>query len=312
MIRELDIPASNIKILEGTVVTLAYYPGTTWVVRYGWYVYENQRYYGWYFSSIPEDTVVPASEEYLLSCKVVSGSADTRYCPPPAPGPKPPHPAPGPMPPCADNVRIADSAFISVQTLKDRDMLNMRGIYIPNGKLIRVNDVDGEAKYYVWNSTTLRWHDVVFPGDVDVISDQDIDDMIQDNPHTPSDNKFLNQFGLEYFYSKIATSFGYADCRTTEEWSTQTTMMSTKGALYVYTDHLFDSHGDPIPGIKVGDGTSYVVDLPFTDLAAIEHIANLDIHVSSTEREAWNSSVSVKVSTTNPENLVFYNVQGGE
>lgn len=79
---------------------------------------------------------------------------------------------------------------------------------------------------------------------------------------------------------------------TTAGWSAQTTLVSKANTLYVYTDHQRDSGGNAIAGIKAGDGLAYVVDLPFTDAIATEHIADTTRHITTSERSAWNNHVS--------------------
>lgn len=90
---------------------------------------------------------------------------------------------------------------------------------------------------------------------------------------------------------------------TTSGWSAQTTLVSDANTLYVYTDHQTDSQGNDVAGIKVGDGSAYVVDLPFTDAVATEHINDSTIHITNTERNYWNNKV--RCYYTGIETLVF-------
>lgn len=79
---------------------------------------------------------------------------------------------------------------------------------------------------------------------------------------------------------------------TTAGWDAQTTLVSDANTLYIYTDHQRDSGGNAVAGIKAGDGLAYVVDLPFTDAVATEHIADTTRHITAAERAAWNNHVS--------------------
>jgi hypothetical protein len=90
---------------------------------------------------------------------------------------------------------------------------------------------------------------------------------------------------------------------TTSHWNAQTTLVSDANTLYVYTDHQTDSNNNPVAGIKAGDGSAYVVDLPFTDAVATEHIADTTVHITSAERNYWNNKV--RCYYTGVENLVF-------
>jgi hypothetical protein len=78
---------------------------------------------------------------------------------------------------------------------------------------------------------------------------------------------------------------------TAAYWNARPSLVSESQTLYVYTDHSTDSHGNSIAGIKVGDGSAYLIDLPFTDALETEHRANTDIHVTSEERAFWNNKV---------------------
>lgn len=90
---------------------------------------------------------------------------------------------------------------------------------------------------------------------------------------------------------------------TTAEWDAQTTLVSEKNAFYVYTDHAVVD-GKYIPGMKLGDGLAYVVDLPFLDAVLTEHIDDTSIHVSAQDRAFWNNKNRGFV---NGENLILTN-----
>lgn len=92
---------------------------------------------------------------------------------------------------------------------------------------------------------------------------------------------------------------------TTEGWLAKKTYIPDKNEIVVYTDHAIVG-GVYVPGIKLGDGNAYVVDLPFVgaDLAAAlqEHIANEDVHVSEQDREFWDSKLNYDI---DGEELIF-------
>ena len=55
---------------------------------------------------------------------------------------------------------------------------------------------------------------------------------------------------------------------TTSQWESSPYVATTRGALYIYSDYrtaIIDGNIVTVPGIKVGDGTTYVNDLPFID-----------------------------------------------
>lgn len=158
------ITDSGLELKDGTIVMLVQFPGTKWVVKHGWYNYQGNQYTGWYFSSIPSQTCLPVTDDYLKMITIVN---DGCGCPPPCPPPFPP-----PFPPCPpphhhnrphfgrDEKDMLDRTFITVNTLEDRDKLNEK--IVPDGKLVRVNSVRGKIKYYSWNLEERTWEEETF------------------------------------------------------------------------------------------------------------------------------------------------------
>ena len=91
----------------------------------------------------------------------------------------------------------------------------------------------------------------------------------------------LNQQRIKLGGDKnVDSSMVYTD--TTENWNSRRTLVSENGAIYVYED-LTESAADSdvsIPGIKIGDGSAYLIDLPF-----------LTVGVTEIDREFWNNKV---------------------
>lgn len=85
---------------------------------------------------------------------------------------------------------------------------------------------------------------------------------------------------------------------TTMEWAQDKTRIAQKGVIYVYSDYAKTTNWTgtevSVPGFKVGDGTSYLVDMPFAQGALNDeikdHLANAKIHVSDDDRERWDQS----------------------
>jgi hypothetical protein len=100
---------------------------------------------------------------------------------------------------------------------------------------------------------------------------------------------------------------------TTAAWNMMPDMIGEKGYIYVYSDYqtITDQVGIVtfIPGIRIGDGTTYLRDLPFVSeamtAALIEHINNTEVHVSAAEKEFWNNKVSSYLDGQDTENLVL-------
>lgn len=71
---------------------------------------------------------------------------------------------------------------------------------------------------------------------------------------------------------------------TSAYWVAQPTLTSEDKAIYIYTD--YDTiDGEDIPALKIGDGTTYVVDLPFTAANGI----------TAEKISAWDNKVSAEV-----------------
>lgn len=77
---------------------------------------------------------------------------------------------------------------------------------------------------------------------------------------------------------------------TTDGWNKKAGLVSSPNIIYIYTDHIKKGN-ITIPGIKVGDGNAFIVDLPFIDTLYLDHINDADIHITSTERKKWNTAM---------------------
>lgn len=189
----ITVPDTGAQLTDGTVVTLARYPGTKWIVHKGWYTFQGQQYNGWYFCSIPAQTILPISEEDLRLLTVVSGEGcepcnpiypPTPCLPPPRPpAPCPPHPHPVPFTP--QMAYELDRAWISVDTIAQMNILNTR--LLPNGKIVRVNNDATGPKYFRWNQVTQSWEHESFGIDLDpYVKSEDLSDdvnsLLQESP----------------------------------------------------------------------------------------------------------------------------------
>lgn len=99
----------------------------------------------------------------------------------------------------------------------------------------------------------------------------------------------------------------YIESDTSDQWAQKINLISKKNTIYVYTDHQ-TKDGQNIPGIKIGDGLAYVVDLPFVDQIYVDHIANTDIHITKEERVKWNKAITADIAD-NDEKLVLSTVK---
>lgn len=92
---------------------------------------------------------------------------------------------------------------------------------------------------------------------------------------------------------------------TVEGWRAQINLIGQTNTIYIYTDYQEDEDGNPIAGIKIGDGLAYLIDTPFLDTLYLQHVNNTDIHITDEERRKWNEKVRCFYSLTNNETVVF-------
>lgn len=97
---------------------------------------------------------------------------------------------------------------------------------------------------------------------------------------------------------------------TKEYWDAQTNLRTEANAMYVYTNGTQDSQGRNIPYIKIGDGSAYLIDIPFLDNVLLEqlteHINDTESHVSAEDRARWDNKVRVYTSAqVEDEQIIF-------
>lgn len=84
------------------------------------------------------------------------------------------------------------------------------------------------------------------------------------------------------------------ETHTTEYWQAHSSYIPAAGEIIVYSDR-----NNNIPGIKIGDGLTYVVDLPFIDDTIMTHINDATIHVSAEDRAFWDNKINCEDTVEN-------------
>ncbi len=87
---------------------------------------------------------------------------------------------------------------------------------------------------------------------------------------------------------------------TSEMWASTPRFVPYRGQVIVWTDRGSGLRPDAM-GIKIGDGTTYNIDLPFVGDDVVEtivgiisaHVGNNEAHVSADDRRRWNHKVTV-------------------
>lgn len=141
----LVIPNTDIQLYSGCVVIFNKYPEIRWVLHYGWCKYEETELFGWYFKSIPTNITVPAGKVDLNDLKIIDNP-----CPP-----IPPSPSEDQVPFTEELRDMVYASFITVQSLDELNTIDTS--VVPDGKLVRVNNVDGSVVYYAWSLDQHEW-----------------------------------------------------------------------------------------------------------------------------------------------------------
>ena len=175
-----------LKLVDGNIVSIETFPDVKWVLHKGWYTFDNKLNNGWYLTSLVDKSVrpvIPQEIEGMVVISTKSNNLDPNY----------PNVLPisaenqdvevpttsyqqtattisstspyGPIfPPVAPDDELVPyqvkSAFVTFPDIEARDKLDTR--QIPDGKLVRVNDVDGKTEYYAWSINANDWVDVNF------------------------------------------------------------------------------------------------------------------------------------------------------
>lgn len=284
------IPGTNIRLYDGDTVKISNKPKDTFIVHTGWYMYQGAQQYGWYMVSVNTAETLPVYIIDLTLCTLESHRIiNSETCD-------------GPVvnytKPFTDaDAEILNRTFISVDTIAQRDNIDPKTL--TEGRLIRVNDVDGKPAYYSWDSINSEWLEITnnAPTAADVSYEPPESGTTSGSTDVQSAIDALNDAisggDKEVFYG------------TTAYWNSQPQFIPIRGCIYIYSDHDRDDQGNNIPGIKIGDGTSYLIDMPFTDKKYAEHITDTLIHVSPSDRAFWDGKVRCFIDPTDLENLVF-------
>ena len=87
---------------------------------------------------------------------------------------------------------------------------------------------------------------------------------------------------------------------TTENWNLQRDFVPNEGEIIVYSNKttlIKDGQEYNEPAIKVGDGTTYLIDLPFVfenmEATITNHINDAVRHITQEERVFWNNKLNL-------------------
>lgn len=138
--------------------------------------------------------------------------------------------------------------------------------------------------------------------------DQELDITLEeeDDLDIALDEERELDIGLEPGIVKVPTG-DIVHVNTTAVWNSTPMLVANSKHIYVYSDYV-TSAGESVPGIKIGDGTSYLIDMPFVegnDSRLTAHIRDTIVHVTAADRELWDNKVTCYISPVDSERLVF-------
>lgn len=150
------IPGTNIRLYDSDIIKISNYPHTLWVVHMGWYVYNGAQNFGWYVESLESGEILPIAVINLTLCTLVSVKTQgsemydgkvVNYT----------------KPFTEADATILNRTFLTLDTIKQRDNLDNQKLV--DGRLVRINNVGGESRYYAWDANTHTWDLIDFGGD---------------------------------------------------------------------------------------------------------------------------------------------------
>lgn len=107
--------------------------------------------------------------------------------------------------------------------------------------------------------------------------------------------QYLDKRGLQ-LYDELLKHYIDKEARifygTTAHWNSQPDLRAEVGCVYIYSDWGTSPEGKNIAGFKVGDGSSRLYDVPFTDQMYADHLNDTISHITQQEREDWNNKVA--------------------
>ena len=144
-------------------------------------------------------------------------------------------------------------------------------------------------------------------GDINYVQQDDITTNLRRLKQDKADKQDLNDINIAIQQIIRDMHLKQANVRfnTTATWNNEPSFRSQANTLYIYTDYQQDDYGNFIAGIKVGDGNSFLIDMPFLDEQYLQHIHNTTIHITQQERQFWNNKVRCYYSQIEDDTLVF-------
>lgn len=136
---------------------------------------------------------------------------------------------------------------------------------------------------------------------LDGLSKQDILDMtavdsaLSDQSERPVQNKIVTGA-----INQLTAAMPKVTAKTVQEWAQQTGYVPANEEIIIYTNYesvVENNETVLVPNIKIGDGSTYVQDLPFIDKVLrqtlIDHVNDTAAHVTAADKLFWNNKLNV-------------------
>ncbi len=93
------------------------------------------------------------------------------------------------------------------------------------------------------------------------ITGQLVNSSLVDSGKLSTDNQMTGRSHLPNVLDRTAIHYD-----TTENWNSRTMLVGERSHIYIYSDYtstVIDGETVPVPAMKIGDGNSYLIDMPF-------------------------------------------------
>lgn len=129
----------------------------------------------------------------------------------------------------------------------------------------------------------------------DILDLTEVDSALSVESERPVQNKIVTGA-----INQLSAAMTKVTAKTCNEWAQQIGYVPDNKEIAIYTDYEVVEEGQErilVPNIKIGDGSTYVQDLPFIDKVLrqdlIDHINNSSVHVTPAEKVFWNNKLNV-------------------
>lgn len=143
--------------------------------------------------------------------------------------------------------------------------------------------------------------DIVITPEKDLSFDIDVGSFGTRDYNQLSNKPKIN--GVQLLSNLTSSHLHIVSENTRSGWESNPNYIPKRGEICIY----FDDDSQTVPDMKIGDGNSYIVDLPFQSHDAVRdillaHANDNSRHVTQSEKDFWNAKLNYAV---DGENLTF-------